>query len=216
MIKAKNITKSYGDLKVLKGIDLDIDKGQIVSIIGKSGTGKSTLLHILGTLDQADTGDIWIDDILISDLKGRDLAKLRNEKIGFIFQFHHLLKEFNALENVCIPAFVKGTPKNEAIKKAKELLDYLGLAERMEHKPGQMSGGEQQRVAIARSLINQPKVVFADEPTGNLDNATSAEMHKLLVQLKTDFAQTFVIVTHNDELANMSDRTLTMADGLII
>ena len=216
MIKAKNITKSYGDLKVLKGIDLEIDKGQIVSIIGKSGTGKSTLLHILGTLDQADTGDIWIDDVLISDLKGKDLAKLRNEKIGFIFQFHHLLKEFNALENVCIPAFVKGTPKNDAIKRAKELLDYLGLAERMDHKPGQMSGGEQQRVAIARSLINQPKVVFADEPTGNLDNATSAEMHKLLVQLKTDLSQTFVIVTHNDELANMSDRTLTMADGLIV
>ena len=216
MIKAKNITKSYGDLKVLKGIDLEIDKGQIVSIIGKSGTGKSTLLHILGTLDQADTGDIWIDDVLISDLKGKDLAKLRNEKIGFIFQFHHLLKEFNALENVCIPAFVKGTPKNDAIKRAKELLDYLCLAERMDHKPGQMSGGEQQRVAIARSLINQPKVVFADEPTGNLDNATSAEMHKLLVQLKTDLSQTFVIVTHNDELANMSDRTLTMADGLIV
>lgn len=216
MIKASNITKSYGDLQVLKGIDLEIDRGQIVSIIGKSGTGKSTLLHILGTLDEADTGEVSIDGEVITNLKGKSLATLRNEKIGFIFQFHHLLKEFNAIENVCIPAFIKGTNKAKAMARAKVLLDYLGLTDRMDHKPNQMSGGEQQRVAIARALINEPAVVFADEPTGNLDNATSAEMHNLLVQLKNDFNQTFVIVTHNDELANLSDRTLTMADGLIL
>lgn len=215
MIKATGIHKSYGDLEVLKGIDLGIAKGEIVSIIGKSGTGKSTLLHILGTLDQPTSGEVYIEDQNITQLKGRKLAKLRNEKLGFIFQFHHLLKEFTAVENVSIPALIAGQDRKATARRATELLDYLGLGHRLTHKPNEMSGGEQQRVAIARALINNPLVVFADEPTGNLDNATSSELHKLLLQLKADFSQTFVIVTHNDDLAQLSDRTLSIADGLI-
>jgi lipoprotein-releasing system ATP-binding protein len=213
MIKAKNIHKSYGSLHVLKGVNLDIKKGEIVSIIGKSGAGKSTLLHIAGTLDNADEGELIINDTNVTSLKGKTLAKFRNKHIGFVFQFHHLLPEFTALENVCIPAFINGDSGTTVQNRAKELLDYLGLSERMEHKPTQLSGGEQQRVAIARALMNNPGVVFADEPSGNLDSATSKEMHHLLLKLRDDFGQTFVIVTHNQELAELSDRILEMEDG---
>ena len=213
MLQAKNIHKSYNTLKVLKGVDISIAKGEIVSIVGKSGAGKSTLLHILGTLDQADTGKVLFHDRDISNLKAKELATFRNEHIGFIFQFHHLLPEFNALENVCIPAFIKKMPIAQTEKRAKELLDYLGLSERLTHKPSQLSGGEQQRVAVARSLINSPEIIFADEPTGNLDTASSEELHNLLFQLRDDFQQTFVIVTHNEGLANMSDRKVVMKDG---
>lgn len=216
MIKATNIHKSYGDLHVLKGVGLEIQQGEIVSIVGKSGAGKSTLLHILGTLDQADEGQVVIDGTEISKLNVRELAHFRNRRIGFIFQFHHLLPEFTALENVCIPAFIKGISESAAQKRAKELLDYLGLSERLTHRPSQLSGGEQQRVAVARSLMNQPAVVFADEPTGNLDSASSQELHQMIFQLRKDFQQTFLIVTHNKELADMSDRTLVMKDGVII
>lgn len=215
MIKATGITKSYGTLDVLKGIDLEIGAGEIVSIIGKSGTGKSTLLHILGTLDEPDHGQVYIDGIESTSLKAKDLAQLRNNKIGFVFQFHHLLAEFDTLENVCIPGLINGQPKAQLERKAKELLDFLGLSDRLTNKPNQLSGGEQQRVAVARALINDPMVIFADEPTGNLDNSTSQELHSLIVNLQTAFNQTFVIVTHNDSLAALSDRTLTMADGLI-
>ncbi len=215
MIKASNIHKSYGELLVLKGVDIEIQQGEIVCIVGKSGAGKSTLLHILGTLDQADKGHVVFDGTDVSRLNVKDLAQFRNQRIGFIFQFHHLLPEFTALENVCIPAFIKGTTEGIAKKRAKELLDYLGLSERLTHKPTQLSGGEQQRVAVARSLMNQPAVVFADEPSGNLDSASSQELHQLIFQLRKDFGQTFLIVTHNMELANMSDRTLEMKDGLL-
>jgi lipoprotein-releasing system ATP-binding protein len=216
MVKAVGITKNYGDLQVLKGIDLSISQGEIVSIIGKSGTGKSTLLHILGTLDLPDTGQVIIDGVDITTLSTKQLAALRNEKLGFIFQFHHLLVEFTALENVCIPGLVGGTPKQAVEQKAKELLDYLGLADRMTHRPSELSGGEQQRVAVARALINDPKVIFADEPTGNLDTSTSTELHQLIKKLQKDLQQTFVIVTHNDTLSKLSDRTLTMSDGMIV
>ncbi len=215
MISAVGIQKSYGDVKVLKGIDLNIPQGEIVSIIGKSGAGKSTLLHILGTLDLADAGELIICDEKISTFNEKKLAKFRNENIGFVFQFHHLLQEFNALENVCIPGFIAGKNAADVEKKAKELLDYLGLGDRMTHKPAQLSGGEAQRVAVARSLINNPAVVFADEPTGNLDKASSEVLHQLINQLRTDFNHTFVIVTHNEELAKMSDRTITIEDGRI-
>ncbi len=215
MISAIGIQKSYGDVKVLKGIDLDIPQGEIVSIIGKSGAGKSTLLHILGTLDLPDTGELIICDEKITTFNEKKLAKFRNENIGFVFQFHHLLQEFNALENVCIPGFIAGKNASEVEKKAKELLDYLGLGDRMTHKPAQLSGGEAQRVAVARSLINNPAVVFADEPTGNLDKASSEVLHQLINKLRTDFNHTFVIVTHNEELAKMSDRTITIEDGRI-
>jgi len=215
MISATGIQKSYGDVKVLKGIDLDIPQGEIVSIIGKSGAGKSTLLHILGTLDLPDTGQLIICDEKITTFNEKKLAKFRNENIGFVFQFHHLLQEFNALENVCIPGFIAGKNASEVEKKAKELLDYLGLGDRMTHKPAQLSGGEAQRVAVARSLINNPAVVFADEPTGNLDKASSEVLHQLINKLRTDFNHTFVIVTHNEELAKMSDRTITIEDGRI-
>ena len=215
MIQATNIKKSYGDVHVLKGVDLHIDQGEIVSIVGKSGAGKSTLLHILGTLDVADQGNIEINGELISNLNVKKLAQFRNNSIGFIFQFHHLLPEFNAIENVCMPALINKIPESQAIKRAKELLDYLGLKDRLDHKPNQLSGGEQQRVAVARALINKPLVVFADEPTGNLDTNTSQEIHQLVLQLREDFKQTFVIVTHNTELAKLSDRTLEMKDGLI-
>lgn len=216
MIEAKNIHKSYGNLHVLKGVDLKVDKGEFISIVGMSGAGKSTLLHILGTLDLPDKGSLEIKGQKVESLNPKELAAFRNANIGFVFQFHHLLPEFTAVENVCIPAFISGQSGAATEKRAKELLDYLGLSERLTHKPGQLSGGEQQRVAIARALMNEPGVVFADEPTGNLDSSTSAELHKLLFKLRDDFQQTFVIVTHNSELADMSDRILTMEDGYII
>jgi len=216
MIDVKGIKKAYGQLKVLNGVDLFVDEKEIVAIVGKSGAGKSTLLHIMGALDKPDTGSLALDGQDITPMGKNDLAKFRNEKIGFIFQFHHLLPEFNALENVCIPAYIKKTPLGEVQKRAKTLLDYLGLSDRLDHKPNQMSGGEQQRIAVARALINNPKVVFADEPSGNLDSATSKDLHNLLFDLRKDFGQTFVIVTHNEELAQMSDRTLTMMDGQIV
>jgi len=216
MIKAEGIFKSYGDLKVLKGIDVKIEKGEIVSIVGPSGAGKSTLLHIIGTLDKADKGTVQINNSNVSQLTGKKLAAFRNKNIGFIFQFHHLLPEFTALENVCVPAFIAGVAKKEAEIKASQLLDFLGLKDRLNHKPKELSGGEQQRVAAARALINNPLVIMADEPSGNLDSNSATELHKLFFQLRKEFNQTFVIVTHNEELANMADRKLTMKDGKII
>ncbi|AEE48742.1 ABC transporter ATP-binding protein [Haliscomenobacter hydrossis] len=216
MIVAKQIQKSYGKLSVLKGVDLSIQQGEIVSIVGKSGAGKSTLLHILGTLDTADSGQIFIAGEEISKLNQKKLADFRSKNLGFVFQFHHLLPEFNALENVCIPAFINGTSDAIAKKRAHELLDYLGLAARTTHKPAQLSGGEQQRVAVARALMNQPAVIFADEPSGNLDSASSQDLHQLIFNLRKDFQQTFIIVTHNEELARMSDRRLEMKDGLLL
>jgi lipoprotein-releasing system ATP-binding protein len=216
MIEAKNISKSFGKLQVLKGVNVSIKKGEIVSIVGSSGAGKTTLLQILSSLDKADAGSIEINTTPISDLKDKKLAQFRNKNIGFVFQFHHLLPEFTALENVCIPAFIAGISKSEAEAKATELLNFLGLAERMQHKPNELSGGEQQRVAVARALINNPAVVFADEPSGNLDSATAKELHQLFFTLRDKFNQTFVIVTHNEELANMADRKLIMKDGNII
>ena len=213
VIQAKGIRKSYGNLEVLKGVDLEVERGEIVTIIGKSGAGKSTLLHILGTLDLADHGELSINGEVVFAMGNKRLAAFRNRHIGFVFQFHHLLPEFTATENVCIPAFIAGTPENEARARAKELLDYLGLSERLKHKPAQLSGGEQQRVAVARALMNRPSVVFADEPSGNLDSQSSQELHQLLFNLRQDFQQTFVIVTHNTELARMSDRCLEMRDG---
>ena len=216
MIKAQNIHKSFRDLHVLKGVDLEIKRGEIVSIVGKSGAGKSTLLHILGTLDQADQGQLLINDTDVAQLNPKQLAAFRNRHIGFVFQFHHLLPEFTALENVCIPAFIQKTPTARAEQKAKELLAYLGLSDRLQHKPTQLSGGEQQRVAVARALVNDPGVIFADEPSGNLDSSSSQELHQLLFRLRQDLNQTFVIVTHNKELAGMSDRQLTMHDGKLL
>jgi lipoprotein-releasing system ATP-binding protein len=216
MIKANGIRKSYGSLEVLKGVDIQIRKGEIISIVGASGAGKTTLLHILGTLDRADSGSVTINDVAISSLSEKKLAAFRNKNIGFVFQFHHLLPEFTALENVCIPAFIAGTPVAEAEAKAKELLTFLGIAERMDHKPSQLSGGEQQRTAVARALINNPAVVLADEPSGNLDSSTAEDLHHLFFTLRDKFNQTFIIVTHNEELANMADRKLTMKDGNII
>lgn len=215
MISATNITKSYGNLQVLKGVDLEVGKGEIVSIVGKSGAGKSTLLHILGTLDRPDGGSLRIADQDVFGLSDRQLAAFRNRNVGFVFQFHHLLPEFSALENVCIPAYIAKTDPVEVQEKGKELLTYLGLADRIDHKPTQLSGGEQQRVAVARALINSPAVVFADEPTGNLDSGSSEELHKLLFQLRDDFGQSFIIVTHNEELARISDRRLEMVDGVL-
>ena len=216
MIEAKQITKSYGTLQVLKGVDVEIGRGEIVAIVGKSGAGKTTLLHILGTLDRADAGEVHYDTTKIADLNDKQLSAFRNEHIGFIFQFHHLLDEFTALENVCIPAFIGDKNRSDVVKRATELLTYLGLADRLTHKPKELSGGEQQRVAIARSLINDPDIVLADEPTGNLDTRTSGDIHQLIFKLRDDFNQTFVIVTHNEDLANRCDRTLIMADGLIV
>ncbi|MEM9819823.1 MAG: ABC transporter ATP-binding protein [Bacteroidota bacterium] len=215
MIKAVDIHKSYGNLHVLKGVNFNVDKGEIVSIVGKSGAGKSTLLHILGTLDRPDKGVLEIGQTSVQGLREKELSDFRNTNIGFIFQFHHLLPEFTALENVCIPAFIQKTEVNEAQSRARELLFYLGLGERLEHKPAELSGGEQQRVAVARALMNRPGVVFADEPSGNLDSSTSKELHELLFRLRDDFQQTFVIVTHNEALAKMSDRTVVMEDGLL-
>lgn len=215
MIKAIDIHKSYGNLHVLKGVNFEVKKGEIVTIVGKSGAGKSTLLHILGTLDRTKTGELLINNTSVFKLNEKELSDFRNTNIGFIFQFHHLLPEFTALENVCIPAFIQNTSEAEAKKRATELLKYLGLGDRMEHKPTELSGGEQQRVAVARALMNKPAIVFADEPSGNLDSATSKELHELLFQLRDDFQQTFVIVTHNEELARMSDRTVVMEDGFL-
>ena len=216
MLKAEHITKKYGSLQVLKGVDIEINKGEIVSIVGSSGAGKSTLLHILGTLDKADEGSIWLNNECIDRLSGKKLAAFRNRHIGFVFQFHHLLPEFSALENVSIPAWIAGDSKKEVTARAIQLLTTLGLANRIHNKPQQLSGGEQQRVAVARALINNPSIVFADEPTGNLDSTHAKELHELFVQLRNDFQQTFLIVTHNEELASMSDRTLHMKDGKII
>jgi len=216
MIECRNIYRNYGPLQVLKGVSATIAAGEIVSIVGKSGAGKTTLLHILGTLDRPDEGSIWYDGQDISALDDKAISQFRNQHIGFIFQFHHLLAEFTALENTIIPALLAKTDKAAAEKKATELLAYLGLQDRLTHKPNELSGGEQQRVAIARALINDPKVVLADEPTGNLDTTTSAEIHDLIFRLRDDLGQTFVIVTHNSELAERCDRTLSMADGLIL
>ncbi|MBA3704631.1 MAG: ABC transporter ATP-binding protein [Bacteroidetes bacterium] len=216
MIKANNIHKSYDKLEVLKGVSLTINKGEIISIVGASGAGKTTLLHILGTLDRANTGTLELNNISVSSLNDTKLAEFRNKNIGFVFQFHHLLPEFTALENVCIPAFIAATSKSLAEEKAKELLIFLGLADRMDHKPSELSGGEQQRVAVARALINNPAVILADEPSGNLDSATAKELHQLFFTLREKFNQTFVIVTHNEELANMADRKLVMRDGNIV
>lgn len=218
MIKATNIHKYYNDLHVLKGVDLIIQKGEIVSIVGASGAGKTTLLQILGTLDTVSSKDkssLLINDVDIMSLTEKNLAKFRNEHIGFIFQFHQLLPEFTALENVCLPAFIKNTPKAEAEERAKELLNFLGLSHRSNHKPGELSGGEQQRVAVARSLINKPELIFADEPSGNLDSESAEKLHNLFFKLRDEFGQTFVIVTHNEELAGMADRKLVMVDGRI-
>ena len=216
MLEAKQIKKSYGSLQVLKGVDLTINKAEIVSIVGSSGAGKSTLLHLLGTLDKPDAGEIYLLGQRIDSLKGNALAKFRNNNIGFIFQFHHLLPEFSALENVCIPGWINGTKKKIVEQKAKELLAQLGLSERLHNKPQQLSGGEQQRVAVARALINNPAIIMADEPTGNLDSANGRELHKLFIELKQTMQQTFLIVTHNEELAAMSDRIVHMKDGLIV
>ncbi len=218
MIQAKNLHKYYDKLHVLKGVDLHIEKGEIVSIVGASGAGKTTLLQILGTLDrptiQSGTS-LKINNEDILKLNDKALSRFRNLQLGFIFQFHQLLPEFTALENVCIPAFIAGKSKSETEVEAKKLLDYLGLSHRINHKPGELSGGEQQRVAVARSLINKPAVIFADEPSGNLDTASAENLHQLFFKLRDEFGQTFVIVTHNEELANMADRKLIMSDGLI-
>jgi lipoprotein-releasing system ATP-binding protein len=216
MIKAENIHKSFDELEVLKGVSLHIKAGEIVSIVGSSGAGKSTLLQILGTLAQPDKGELTINNKEISGLNSNDLSAFRNQEIGFIFQAHQLLPEFTALENVCIPRWIKGTSKKEAESKAKELLKNLGLANRTHHKPLELSGGEQQRVAVARALINNPSVVFADEPSGNLDTVSAKALHELFFQLRDQYKQTFVIVTHNRELAVMSDRMLEMKDGKIV
>ena len=216
MIKAENIHKSYDTLKVLKGVNIHVKKGEIISIVGASGAGKTTLLHILGTLDRADSGSLEINNTKANQLNDTHLSEFRNKNIGFVFQFHHLLPEFTALENVCIPAFIGKTPKAEAEKKAWELLNFLGLKDRIDHKPGELSGGEQQRVAVARALINNPAVVLADEPSGNLDSNSAKDLHRLFFTLRDQFHQTFVIVTHNEELANMADRKLIMKDGLIV
>lgn len=216
MLSAKNIYKKYGPVEVLKGVDITIHSGEIVSIVGPSGSGKSTLLHILGTLDKPDKGEVFLQDQNITHLLGNKLSDFRNKHIGFVFQFHHLLPEFSALENVCIPGWLTSRGKSEVKAKAEELLRILGLSQRLENKPGQLSGGEQQRVAVARALINKPDIVFADEPTGNLDTANAKELHQLFFDLRKEFNQTFLVVTHNEELAQLSDRTLTMKDGKII
>jgi lipoprotein-releasing system ATP-binding protein len=216
MLTATEIHKYYGELWVLKGVDIQIEKGEIVSIVGPSGSGKSTLLHILGTLDAASKGDVFLQGKKIGELKGKVLSAFRNKHIGFVFQFHHLLPEFNALENVCIPGWIAGRKKKEVEEQAEHLLNSLDVGHRLDHKPNALSGGEQQRVAVARALINNPAIIFADEPTGNLDSANAGELHQLFFELRKKFQQTFLIVTHNEELAQMSDRVLHMKDGKIV
>jgi lipoprotein-releasing system ATP-binding protein len=216
MLKAQSISKSYGQLQILKGVDLEVKQGEIVTIVGASGAGKSTLLNILGTLDKPDSGKIFLNNIEVNQLSNKHISAFRNQKIGFIFQFHHLLVEFNAIENVCIPALIAGDTRANAEKKAVKLLERLGLGERIDHKPNQLSGGEQQRVAVARALINKPALIFADEPSGNLDSTNANELHELFIKLRNEFDQTFVIVTHNEHLAELADRKVLMKDGLIV
>ena len=216
MLHAQNLTKNYGDLKVLKGVSLDIKQGEVVSIVGSSGAGKTTLLQLLGTLEKPDAGNLSIDGVVPFQLSAKKLAEFRNTSIGFIFQFHQLLPEFSAIENAILPALIQGKSTSDAKKRASELFDLLGISHRLNHKPNELSGGEQQRVAVARSLINNPKVIFADEPSGNLDSQNSADLHQLFFDLRERFNQTFVIVTHNDSLANMADRKLVMQDGIIL
>ena len=215
MIIAQNITRSFGTLKVLKGISLSIKQGEIVSVVGASGAGKSTLLHILGTLDKPDGGQVVLNGQDVFRLPERKLSDFRNRHIGFVFQFHHLLPEFTALENVCIPAYIAGTNKKQAAMKAAEFLDFMNLKDRMDHKPAELSGGEQQRVAVARALINSPEIILADEPSGNLDSASALELHQLFFRLREHYHQTYVIVTHNTGLADMADRKITISDGMI-
>lgn len=215
MIEGVKIRKRFGELEVLKGIDLKVEKGEIVSIVGASGAGKTTLLQILGTLERPDQGDIIINNVPLANLKDKEVSEFRNKNIGFIFQFHHLLPEFTALENVCIPAFINKKGKKESEMRAMELLDFLRLKDRATHKPSEMSGGEAQRVAVARALMNNPSIILADEPSGNLDSANAKDLHKLFFDLRDQFQQTFVIVTHNEELADMSDRKLIIRDGII-
>jgi len=216
MLQAKGIQKSYGNLQILKGVDLEVKKAEIVTIIGASGAGKSTLLHIIGTLDRPDKGIVLLNNIDVNSLSSKKLSAFRNEQIGFIFQFHHLLPEFTAMENICIPAFIAKRGKREAEYKAMELLELLGLRERANHKPNQLSGGEQQRIAVARAMVNNPAIILADEPSGNLDSANAEGLHRLFVDLRNNLQQTFVIVTHNEHLAAMADRKVLMKDGLII
>lgn len=216
MIKANNIYKSFGNVNVLKGVDLTINKGEVACIVGASGAGKSTLLQIMGTLEKADKGNISINNQDISKLNQKNLAAFRNKEIGFVFQFHHLLPEFTALENICIPAYIAGVSKKDATEKATQLLDYLNLTERKDHKPSMLSGGEQQRIAVARALINNPAIILADEPSGNLDSQSAKELHELFFNLRDKTGQTFVIVTHNPQLAEMADKTFTMKDGVIV
>lgn len=216
MLKGKGIYRSFGDLQILKGVNLEVNAGELVAIVGASGAGKSTLLQILGTLDRADEGEIYLNDLAVHQLSAAQLNDFRNRHIGFVFQFHHLLPEFTALENVCMPAFIAGKGKGFAEKRALELLDLLGLADRSAHKPSALSGGEQQRVAVARALMNNPAIILADEPSGNLDSANAQALHELFFRLRDELGQTFVIVTHNEELANMADRKLLMKDGLIV
>ena len=216
MVSGIQIEKSYGTLQVLKGVNIEVQKGEIVSIVGASGAGKSTLLHILGTLDRADKGVLNINGKDVNNLSDKELARFRNNHIGFVFQFHHLLPEFTALENVCIPAYINGRSEKQVAAEAKQMLSFLSLSDRLTHKPNELSGGEQQRVAVARALINRPDVVLADEPSGNLDSDNSRELHQLFFDLRKEFQQTFIIVTHNEELANMADRKLVMKDGVII
>ena len=215
MITIKSITKSFGSLQVLKGIDLQIDKGEVVSIVGPSGAGKTTLLQIIGTLDRPDGGEVEIDGVKIGGLSSKQLSNFRNQHLGFIFQFHQLLPEFTALENIMIPAYIGGTKKNETLKRAKELLNFLGLTDRAAHKPTELSGGEKQRVAVARALINQPLVILADEPSGSLDTQNKAELHQLFFDLRDKFGQTFIIVTHDEQLAQLTDRTIHLRDGVV-
>lgn len=216
MIQARNIHKYFDQLHVLKGVSLTIEPAEIISIVGASGAGKTTLLQILGTLDNFQEGSLQFDGIDVSKLNRKALAKFRNERLGFIFQFHQLLPEFTALENVCIPAFIRNTPKLEAETRAKELLNYLGLSHRENHKPNELSGGEQQRVAVARALMNRPSLILADEPSGNLDTESAEMLHRLFFKLRDEFGQTFIIVTHNEDLAEMADRKLVMQDGIIV